>query len=43
MKKYLDQAFVRMMLVVIGITIVLSINNWNEERMQNEQLRGCLK
>jgi hypothetical protein len=30
--KYLKYAFGEIVLVVIGILIALSINNWNEER-----------
>lgn len=36
--KYLLYAIGEIVLVVIGILIALSINNWNEKRKQNEQL-----
>src|SRR5210317_1967479 len=34
--KYLKYAIGEIILVVVGILIALSINNWNEERKQNE-------
>jgi hypothetical protein len=34
--KYLKYAIGEIVLVVVGILIALSINNWNEERKQNE-------
>ena len=37
--KYLKYAVGEIILVVIGILIALSINNWNEERKQNRNLR----
>jgi len=40
--KYLKYAIGEIILVVIGILIALSINNWNEERKTNNQLRGYL-
>ena len=35
--KYLKYAIGEIILVVIGILIALSINNWNEERKNNLQ------
>ena len=40
--KYLKYAIGEIILVVIGILIALSINNWNEERKTNRQLQGYL-
>jgi hypothetical protein len=36
--KYFKYAFGEILLVVIGILIALSINNWNENRLKQEQL-----
>ena len=41
--KYLKYAFGEIVLVVIGILIALSINNWNEERKENKQERFILQ
>lgn len=38
--KYFKYAIGEIILVVIGILIALSINNWNENRKQNEMLRS---
>lgn len=38
--KYLKYAFGEIILVVIGILIALSINNWNEKRKLNETIKG---
>ncbi len=38
--KYLKYAFGEIVLVVIGILIALSINNWNENRKLNETIEG---
>lgn len=40
--KYLKYAIGEIILVVIGILIALSINNWNEKRKTNSQLQGYL-
>jgi len=40
--KYLKYAIGEIILVVIGILIALSINNWNEKRKTNNQLQGYL-
>ncbi|TXG38723.1 DUF6090 family protein [Seonamhaeicola maritimus] len=40
--KYLIYAFGEIVLVVIGILITLQINNWNENRKQNEALKIAL-
>ncbi len=40
--RYLRYALGEIVLVVIGILIALSINNWNEENRSGEQLRGYL-
>ena len=40
--KYLKYAIGEIVLVVIGILIALSINNWNETRLQNDQLLKAL-
>jgi len=37
--KYFKYAFGEIVLVVIGILIALQINNWNEERKQNRNVR----
>lgn len=42
-KKYLKYAFGEIFLIVIGILIALSINNWNEENKNNELQRNNLK
>lgn len=36
-KKYILYAFGEIILVVIGILIALSINNWNEGRKENKE------
>ncbi|MBE9491002.1 MAG: hypothetical protein IMY67_11950, partial [Bacteroidetes bacterium] len=36
--KYFKYAIGEIMLVVVGILIALSINNWNENRLKQEQL-----
>lgn len=41
--RYLKYAIGEIVLVVIGILIALSINNWNENRNQNIQLKNYLK
>lgn len=41
--KYFKYAIGEIILVVIGILIALSINNWNEERIQNIELDGLLQ
>jgi len=38
--KYLKYAFGEIVLVVIGILIALSINNWNENRKLNDTIKG---
>lgn len=40
--KYLKYAIGEIILVVVGILIALSINNWNEERKSREQLKAYL-
>ncbi|MCE7991012.1 MAG: hypothetical protein HEP71_03495 [Roseivirga sp.] len=40
--RYLKYAIGEIVLVVIGILIALTINNWNEERRSKEQLKGYL-
>jgi hypothetical protein len=40
--KYARYAIGEIVLVVIGILIALSINNWNEERKSFEKERGLL-
>lgn len=40
--KYLKYAIGEIVLVVIGILIALSINNWSEERMSNKQIHLLL-
>ena len=39
---YLKYAFGEIILVVIGILIALQINNWNQNRIENEMLWGYL-
>jgi len=41
--KYFKYAIGEIVLVVIGILIALSINNWNESRKENSQLKIALK
>ncbi len=41
--KYFKYAFGEILLVVIGILIALQINNWNEERKQNDNEQAILK
>ncbi|MBO6879524.1 DUF6090 family protein [Winogradskyella sp.] len=41
--RYLKYAIGEIILVVIGILIALSINNWNEQRKENEQAVNFLK
>ncbi len=41
--KYLKYAIGEIVLVVIGILIALSINNWNENRLQNQVLTNINK
>lgn len=40
---YLKYAFGEIILVVIGILIALQINNWNENRKQENELKNILK
>ena len=44
--KYMKYAIGEILLVVVGILIALSINNWNEERkndlIEKELLRGLI-
>lgn len=40
MKKYLLYAIGEILLVVVGILIALQVNNWNEERIENNQLKN---
>jgi len=39
---YFKYAFGEIALVVIGILIALAINNWNENRKEDTQLKGYL-
>ena len=39
LSKYLLYALGEIMLVVIGILIALQVDNWNEERLNQERLR----
>ena len=41
--KYMRYAIGEIVLVVIGILIALQINNWNEERIQKQELDGLLQ
>ena len=41
--KYLRYAIGEIVLVVVGILIALQINNWNQERIQKEELEGLLQ
>jgi len=41
--KYFKYAFGEIILVVIGILIALSINNWNEQRKENQKEQALLK
>ncbi|WP_282124317.1 hypothetical protein [Algibacter mikhailovii] len=41
--KYMKYAFGEIILVVIGILIALQINNWNQERLNNNDIRNKLK
>lgn len=41
--KYLIYAIGEIVLVVIGILIALQINNWNEDRIQTNELDGLMK
>lgn len=41
--KYLVYAIGEIILVVIGILIALSINNWNEQRIENKKEQAILK
>lgn len=43
MGKYFKYAIGEIILVVLGILIALSINNWNENRKTNIQLKSALK
>ena len=40
--KYLKYAIGEIVLVVIGILIALSINNWNEQSKQNSSIQQAL-
>ncbi|MDF0718209.1 DUF6090 family protein [Muricauda sp. 334s03] len=40
--KYLKYAFGEIILVVVGILIALQINNWNENRLENNRARTLL-
>ena len=37
-RKYLSYAVGELVLVVLGILIALQINNWNEERIEQQQI-----
>ncbi len=41
--KYLRYAIGEIVLVVVGILIAIQINNWNQERIQKEELDGLLQ
>ncbi|MFT6996019.1 MAG: sensor domain CHASE-containing protein, partial [Maribacter sp.] len=41
--KYLTYAIGEIFLVVIGILIALQINNWNEEKIQKQELNDILQ
>ena len=41
--KYMRYAIGEIILVVIGILIAIQINNWNQERIQSEELDGLLQ
>ncbi len=41
--KYLKYAIGEIILVVIGILIALSINNWNEKRIENKRADAFVK
>ena len=41
--KYMQYAIGEIVLVVIGILIALQINNWNEERIQKQELNDILQ
>jgi hypothetical protein len=41
--KYIKYAFGEIILVVIGILIALQINNWNEKRLNENNIRAILK
>lgn len=41
--QYLKYAFGEIILVVIGILIALQINNWNENRIENNQVHALLE
>ncbi|WP_406682983.1 DUF6090 family protein [Seonamhaeicola sp. MEBiC1930] len=41
--KYLKYAIGEIILVVIGILIALQINNWNEQRLKNQEIKSNLK
>lgn len=41
--KYLRYAIGEIVLVVVGILIAIQINNWNQERIQQEDLDGLLQ
>ncbi len=43
MRKYIMYALGEILLVVIGILIALQVNNWNQERIENELLWGYLQ
>ncbi|WP_406683626.1 DUF6090 family protein [Seonamhaeicola sp. MEBiC1930] len=43
MVKYIKYAIGEIVLVVIGILIALSINNWNQERINEKNIQGKLK
>ena len=40
--KYLKYAFGEIILVVVGILIALAINNWNQDRLSNQQQKAYL-
>jgi hypothetical protein len=41
--QYIRYAIGEIALVVIGILIALQINNWNEERKKNNDIRGFMQ
>ncbi len=43
LKKYGIHILVEVFIIVVGVLIALQVNNWNENRRQNKQLKGILQ
>jgi len=42
-RRYLVHATGELLLVVVGVVIALQISNWNEERLEQKQIRASIR